>query len=152
MSALDDLAARFGIEADFTDAHGTPQHISAEVKRALLTALGAPVTDDPSAQRALDDLDRIEWLRPLPPVLVTSSAAQVAIPVTRDAGTEALRWRVSLEAGGGESGSALFADLRLLEERTIEGRQMERRELVLPVTLPPVPRVSVPALTFVVPV
>ena len=132
---MDDLAARFGIEAEFIDAHGTPQHISAEATSALLAALGSPVADEAAAQRALAESERDEWSRPLAPVLVTSNAAAVAIPVTRDAGTTSLRWRVLLEDGGEQSGRTDFARLQLLGQRTFDGRRLERRELVLPLVL-----------------
>ena len=64
-SALDELAERMGIESQFRNAKGEIVETSSETKRGLLAAMGVDATDEAQARRALEDLDRAEWLRPL---------------------------------------------------------------------------------------
>ena len=45
-SALDRLAAHYGIEPAFTDNWGRRHVVSAATKRALLAAMGVPVASD----------------------------------------------------------------------------------------------------------
>ena len=68
--ALDRLAERMGIEAEFRNARGEIVPTAPETKRRLLAAMGVAAGDDAAADEALAELDRDEWLRPLAPVQV----------------------------------------------------------------------------------
>ena len=136
MSALDALAAAFGIEASFTDARGDVRTASDAAKRALLAAFGAPAEDEAAAETALEQLQREEWLRPLPPAVVTSAKSDITIPIALPAETGDVCWRIVLEDGSERSGSVPFAQLRRLEARSIDERRMERRALVPAAALP----------------
>lgn len=103
MSAFDELAERFGIEASFVDARGETKETSLETKRALLAALGAEVNDEAAARAELERRDEIERRRALPPVIVAHCGESVAVPA---------EWRVTLEDGSARAGSgALPVDL-----------------------------------------
>lgn len=67
---LDRLAERCGIEPEFRDAGGTLRRPSAAVKRRLIAAMGIRVERSADAERALADIDRDEWTRPVRPTVV----------------------------------------------------------------------------------
>jgi 4-alpha-glucanotransferase len=128
MSALDRLAERMGIEPEFQNAAGEVQRATADMKRRLLTAMGLQVEDEGDFKAVLEDLERAEWSRPLPEVLVVrESLLPVAVSVTLPAGTGTFRWSVQEEAGGSHEGSVSFADLELLRQENAR----ERRRLVI---------------------
>jgi 4-alpha-glucanotransferase len=150
MSALAALALRCGIEPSFRDAHGLERPTSADTQRALLAAMGFAAASEAEAQAALDALEREEWERVLPPVVVALAGA-VAIPITiTQAITQAITpaitpaitqaftqpaanpilWRLALEDGGERRGDGFAADLELLE-RAPQDPNLERRRLPL---------------------
>ena len=65
-SALNEPADRMGIESQFRNARGEIVETSSATKRSLLAAMGLAATDEAQARRALEELDRAEWLCPLP--------------------------------------------------------------------------------------
>ena len=52
------------------------------------------------------------------------------------AGSDEIAWRLTLEDGSDRTGRVDFAALDRLDARAVEGRQLERRRLVLPDDLP----------------
>jgi malto-oligosyltrehalose trehalohydrolase len=137
VSALDELAERMGIESEFRDARGEVVRASAETKRSLLAAMGVQTTDEAATRAALDTLERAEWKRSLPPIMVLrADAAPLAIDVTLPADTGELAWRITLEKGGEQSGRAAFARLPLLAERSLDGRALQRRRIMLECDIP----------------
>ena len=74
-NALDRLAERMGIEAEFQNARGQIVPTAPETKRRLLAAMGVEAADEAAAEAALAELDRDEWLRPLAPVQVVRADA-----------------------------------------------------------------------------
>ena len=135
-SLVDTLAERCGIESSFGDALGNEHQTPPEIKRTLLKALLAPADDDEQAQASLDQLNRKEWLRPVPPVLVLYADKPLAVPVVLEPGNDTLRWTVQLETGETRSGKATAADLKLQESCELDGKRLERRELALEGDLP----------------
>ena len=131
MTAIDALADAYGIEAEFVDAHGNTQQTSVETKRSLLRALGADAADDDAARTSLDALERKSWLRALPPVLVSPSAAEITVPLTLPASTTTVHWQISLENGSHLTGVADFASLPIVAARSIDDRHVEQRGLLL---------------------
>jgi 4-alpha-glucanotransferase len=135
--ALDALAERMGIEPQYYDVRGQLIRATPDTKRALLAAMGVAARDEEEARAALAALDRAEWERALPPVVVLRVGEPAAIEVTLPTGTGEVAWRVSLEEGGERGGSAGFGSLPHVGTGEVEGRQMERRRLGLPADLPP---------------
>lgn len=136
-TALDALAARMGIEPEFRDARGKLVRASTGTKRSLLAAMGVEAADEAAARAALEALEAAEWTRPLPPVAVLhAGVAPLAVELALPAGTGELAWRLALEEGGEVTGRASFGSLPLIAERSLEGRPLQRRRLVLQGDIP----------------
>jgi malto-oligosyltrehalose trehalohydrolase/4-alpha-glucanotransferase len=141
-NALDELAERMGIEPQFRNAKGEIVETGDKTKRSLLAAMGVGAADEFQARGALDELDRAEWLRPLPAVQVLRADPQApairapAIEVVLPAGTRQITWRLSLEAGIERTGHITFGDLELIDTRNFDGVTRERRRLLLEGELP----------------
>ena len=130
--ALDRLAERMGIEAEFRNARGEIVPTAPETKRRLLAAMGITAEDDAAAEARLAALDRDEWRRPLAPVqVVRTGAGPVAVDLVLPADTGEIAWRLTLEDGGERSGREAFAGLALAAERDLGGRRLQCRRLVL---------------------
>src|ERR1700731_2585195 len=135
--ALDDLAKRMGIEPQFRNAKGEIVETSSETKRSLLAAMGVKAADEAQARGALEDLDRAEWLRPLPIVQVLrAEASPPAIELVLPAGTGEIAWCLALEDGSERTGRVAFDDLELMDARSVDGTPLERRRLLLESGLP----------------
>ena len=134
--ALDALADRVGIEAEFVDALGQRQQTSTEKKRALLKAMELAAEDEAQAQATLADLDRREWTRILPPCIVLYQGKPFAIPVHLPVGEHSLRWTLALEEGASQSGEASFTSLEHVHAADVDEERIERRLLILPEGLP----------------
>ena len=136
-SALDEVAERMGIESQFRNAKGEIVETSRETKCSLLAAMGVDANDKAQARRALDDLDRAEWLRPLSVVQVLrADASPPAIELILPAGTGEIIWRLTLEDDSERTGRIAFGELELIEARSVEGAPLERRRLLLGSDLP----------------
>ena len=131
VNTIDALADAYGIESQYVDAHGITRNVTAGTKRSLLRALGANVRDERDAQSALDELVRRAWQRALPPVIVSASA-DVTIPITCPADTAVVCWNLALEDGSERSGAAEFSALAVIEERFVDERKFQRRQLAIP--------------------
>ena len=136
-SALDRLAQRMGIEPEFRDAHGAIVPTGDETKRSLLAAMGVAAADDAQARDALEALTRADWLRPLPPVVVSrADAGAISVDVVLPARAGEIAWMLRLEDGAERSGRVAFDGLELLAEHNVEGQALQRRRLVLGRDLP----------------
>ncbi|HYH22468.1 MAG TPA: malto-oligosyltrehalose trehalohydrolase [Azospirillum sp.] len=136
-SALDRLAERMGIEAEYTDAAGKSVRTTPDTARALLAAMGVDAPDEDAAAARLAGLDRAELARPLPPVAVWRfDRPPFALPVTLPAGSGDLRWVLTEEEGEERTGTAPFDDLPLLRSADLDGRALEVRRLDLGAALP----------------
>jgi 4-alpha-glucanotransferase len=136
MTPLEALALRCGIESEFTDARGERRHARLETQRALLGAMGIRAEDDAAAERAMAELDRLDWEVALPPVQVIYPAEPIAVDLTLPSAVERIEWRVALEDGSERRGEAGFAALEPVDRRTVADVVRERRRLVLDVELP----------------
>lgn len=74
--ALDQAARLWGIEPQFWDIWGKLHVTSAETKRAILQAMGAPVATAESLEEAIAERRRKERERLVPPCLVISENAR----------------------------------------------------------------------------
>ncbi|MBV8937963.1 MAG: 4-alpha-glucanotransferase, partial [Alphaproteobacteria bacterium] len=136
-TALDALAERMGIEAQFQNASGETIEISAETKRSLMAAMGVDATDEAEARSALEDLDRAKWLSPLPPIQVLrADTRSPAVELVFAAGAGEINWRLVLEDGAERKGRATFDDLELVGSRDFDRTLVERRRLPLEIDLP----------------
>jgi malto-oligosyltrehalose trehalohydrolase/4-alpha-glucanotransferase len=137
LNALDELAERMGIEPQFRNAKGESVEASAETKRRLLAAMGVEAADELQARGALDELERAEWLRPLPATQVVWADAQSpAIDVILPGGTGEFTWHLNLETGIERTEHTTFGDLELIDTRNFDGVTRERRRLLLEGELP----------------
>ena len=136
MNELRALAERCGIEQSFVDALGVARETTPETRQALLAAMGIKADSEEAARDELRRLDREEWRQGLPPALVTTQSAALSVPVTLPAGIGVVAWRLTLESGKQSSGKVPFALLCLVEGRTLESEQYERRLLILDGQLP----------------
>ena len=135
-SALNALAERVGIEAEFVDALDQPHQTPPEKKRALLKAMDLAADDDAQAEATLKDLDRQEWSRALPPCAVLYAGKTATVPVNLAAGDGVVRWILTLEDGSEQTGEASFASLQRIAAIELDGKMLERRVLELPDRLP----------------
>jgi 4-alpha-glucanotransferase len=124
------LAELYDVETSYVDASGARRDASAEVLRAVLVAMGAPMTDPPSAMRE-ELLRRHEQV--LEPVValpaVGTQAVEVGIPRSvhpRDC------WLVLEAEDGATRHMRLMAAIhRPLGSASLEGRAMDRYEAQL---------------------
>jgi malto-oligosyltrehalose trehalohydrolase/4-alpha-glucanotransferase len=135
--ALDELAERMGIEPEFQNAKGETIRTERVTKRSLLAAMGIAAADGIEARRALQQLDRAQWLRPLPIVQVSHENAGVpAVELVLPAGTGEIIWRLKLEDGQERAARTVFDELELIEARSFDQVPLERRRLLLERDLP----------------
>jgi (1->4)-alpha-D-glucan 1-alpha-D-glucosylmutase len=134
-TALDRLAQAAGIDDSYVDYWGTTRVASAETKTHMLRALGYPVDDERSCERALARIVEAPWLRPLEPVAVVVQGAPLCVTVTLPAAEAMARlhWVVREESGATHEGSFVPAELALAQTRVVDGTAYERRTLELAV-------------------
>jgi len=140
VEALDRLAQLAGIEEGWWDFFGQWRPVSADTKRAFLTAMGFKVGSDADILDSLEELDTRPWRRWLEPVVVFDTtwgepAVTLTVPATRDKQT--LRWTLVDELGASHGGQFQVDSLPWAEERWLDGALVKRWRLVLP-ALPPV--------------
>jgi 4-alpha-glucanotransferase len=136
-SAIVRLAQRYGIEDEFTDAHGELRPTSAETRQALLAGMGLGASDEAGAKAALEEAERRDWSRTLEPVYVVRGETQrPSIEIKLRRSEDSVSWRI-LEEGGGElQGHAPTAGLNILECREIGGIAWARYCLTLAGEIP----------------
>jgi 4-alpha-glucanotransferase len=133
---LDRLSERMGILSEYRNARGAMVRTDDAIKRNLLAAMGLQVADERGAQTALDALDRVAWSRTLPPVAVVRASSEVTTEMVLPADAGAVAWRLALEDGAERSGQAMFGELSLLDEWSLEGCGLQRRRLDLGESFP----------------
>ncbi len=137
-SPLDALAAHFGIEDGYRDAHKKIQKTTPETKQLLLAAMGVDAKDGAEIAATLDNLKKSMLERPLRPVYVAdASAGPIVIDFHILSEVLEIEWLVRLEGGDEKRGRAEVASLVLLDEAVIDGRRLERRSLCLGENIPP---------------
>jgi 4-alpha-glucanotransferase len=132
ISPLDELAARFGVEDAYRDAHKKIQKTKPQTKQLLLAAMGVPAASDAEISAALNQFERSAWERALRPAYVVSAeAGPIAVDFNVPPDTHAIEWTLRLEEGGEKRGHAEIASLALVEEHEVDGKCFERRRLLL---------------------
>jgi (1->4)-alpha-D-glucan 1-alpha-D-glucosylmutase len=138
--ALEKLCRLCGVLDEYRDIWGRAHAPSDAARRVLLAAMGIAADSDEAIARALDDFDRREWARPLPPVLVLREADRphrIVISLPEDAALRTLRWRLAMESGAEEGGEFSPSDLEEAGRRELDGRIHVRRVLALDLALEP---------------
>ncbi|MBU1223711.1 MAG: malto-oligosyltrehalose synthase [Gammaproteobacteria bacterium] len=137
---LDQLCERCGVLPAYRDIWGTLYRTSDATKRALLDAMGIAADSEADIARALDDIERSEWTRPLPPVLVVREAARphrIVLNLPASEAQRAWRWQLRRESGAEDAGEFSPAALDEAGRRTLDGQDYERRMLALDLAVEP---------------
>ncbi|WP_239002790.1 malto-oligosyltrehalose trehalohydrolase [Rhodovastum atsumiense] len=136
-ATLDELAGRMGIEPVFRDARGKTVRASAQTKRSLLAAMGVAADDEAQVRATLEALERADWQRPLPPVVVLDvTAGPLVVEIVLPPDTGQIIWHLALEDGSEIVAQVAFDRLDLVASCHVDGQALQRRRLVLPDDLP----------------
>lgn len=135
--ALDALAARCGIEAEYWDIFGHRHEVSDKTKLALLRAMHFDIAEDDEAsvQAALDAWEDDRWLRGLPPVLVRpdgEAPLELDLRWPEEDMKGPLNWTVLEEGGSRHTGALHPADLEPQSRRTVAGRPFVQVHVSIP--------------------
>ncbi|TAJ25497.1 MAG: 4-alpha-glucanotransferase, partial [Nitrospirae bacterium] len=135
---LDDLADRCGIAPDYHDIWGHRHEVSAQTKRAILTAMGLRVATVDDLRRELCAYEEESWRCPCDPVLVRRVDDRAATWSFRlsieDAEDHDVRigWEVRDEADCLQQKGEIGPGLVPAEARPVGGRRYVRFELPIP--------------------
>jgi 4-alpha-glucanotransferase len=139
---LRELAERYGIAPDYHDIWGQRHETSAEIRRAILAAMGVSVESAEALRRALVDCADAPWRQACDPVLVvregeTAARWSVRMPTQEqeDRGI-VLSWDVRDETGAVRLREQAGPGLLPAETRVVDGFRHARFELPLPAGLP----------------
>lgn len=131
-SALERLAAAHGVRTTYDNFDGEEVKVPEPTLTAVLTALGADVTDPDAVDESLRAKDEQPWRRFLPPVVVTTENVATQVPVHVAPGTE-----VTLELVVEGRPRRLVRAQGRPETRRIDGAEVERQLFELPSDLEP---------------
>ncbi len=136
-SPFDELAAGAGIEPYYFDMWGTRHTLSIDTRRAFLDAMGMATATEEQIAKSLAALTTKPWRRALEPVtIVREGHKEWAASVVFEAGPAGpATWQVTAEDGTQYEGNISLGDLPLVDAKTVDGRRLERRLLVLPGSL-----------------
>jgi 4-alpha-glucanotransferase len=136
---LDHLADLAGIEPFYWDIWGNGHEVSPETKRAILTSLGFAVQQHAAVEASVTALEAEPWRRSLPPVLVLREAEVAEVPLVLPAAEvdRETEWTLIEEGGSCRKGRFRPADAPQIGARQLEGIQLERRAIELPLAVPP---------------
>ncbi|WP_043442083.1 4-alpha-glucanotransferase [Arthrobacter sp. L77] len=130
-SPLAQLAEAHRVGTTFKGWDGEPAEVAPETLVAVLTALGVDASSDTAIAQALADTATAAWRSVLPHVVVVRRRDADPVPLHVPAGAEVEFWAVDEDGvrhpgAVGEPGEA----------RTVDGRDLERREGTLPHAVP----------------
>lgn len=135
--ALSRAAERCGVQSQFWDIFGRPHEASREAKKAIVRALGIPVSSAEAIEEALYERERVEWEGVLAPTLVLLHAPHgldFSLTLPESERHHEARFRIFLEDGG-----SLAADQRPgseIQERREFGATWVRVPVHLPLDVP----------------
>ncbi|MGH8508573.1 MAG: malto-oligosyltrehalose synthase [Gammaproteobacteria bacterium] len=133
------LAKRVGIAEGYHDVWGAYHPTSDATRRALLAAMGIPVSSDAAIEAALRAQEARTWQRLLPAVQVIKQSAlpaRVAVRLPAGMAPQELAWRFIEENGAEHSGIFRSTDLAEIERHTFEGESFSASMLSIPLPLP----------------
>ena len=131
-ATLLELAGVFGVATEYHDWSGKHVRVSADTIRAVLSALGVEVTDDDSAEAAVQEQRSAAWRRTLPPVVVAREGWTPTVLIHLPHGQE---FTASLRLEDGSTAPAPAGE-HVVEPRTIDGELIGEAAVVLPGDLP----------------
>ena len=138
-ASLDRLADLAGIEASYRDYFGVEHLTSVDTKRRLLATMGFPSESNEQIIKGLDHFEGARWQRILEPVqVVREDELPIRIEFTAAADPEIteFEWTVREEAGQVHQGRFRATSCPIIETRTVDARQRERRAAQLSLRLP----------------
>lgn len=136
-SQLDRLADLAGIEEGWMDFFGQYRAVSADTKRAFLSAMGLRVADDSEIAASLVALETKPWRRRLPPVLVSperDGPPTITLTLPAQRGPAVIAWTVEEENGALHTGQWSIESAVVVGERVLDGVLLRRYACQLPGT------------------
>lgn len=139
---LQKLAECYGIAAGYNDVWGQRHETSDETRRAILEAMGVPVSSAEAMRQALADWTDGPWREMCDPVQVVrvGSASDVwSVRLPAEPGEEqtvVLSWEVRNEAGDISQRGSCGPGLKPVETRIVDGIRHVRFELPCPTGMP----------------
>jgi 4-alpha-glucanotransferase len=131
---LDQAASDHGIGSEYWDIWGHQHRVSVEARQAMLAAMGVEAASQEALEKSLSEAARRDWLRALPPAVVTGEADAIELPVTIPA--EWLGRPVHFQLHK-EDGETKEFEVRLWEHTRLETREMDgHTRLRLRVSIP----------------
>jgi len=133
--ALGELADFCGIEPGYHDIWGVWREAGPDTVRALLAAMGVALDQPGGAGHALEERILSEWSRAIPDTVVLrrSALAQgLTLKLPAKIGATVIDWRIAEEDGTTRAGSANVHELRVAEERQVDGTRRRAVRLPLP--------------------
>jgi 4-alpha-glucanotransferase len=132
------LAKLYGVQTSYYDITGNLREASAEGLLAVLRAMGAPLDHVDQASQALRQRRQAVAQRLLEPVTLAwdgrCEGVALQVPANRPAGS--VRYRLQLESGETQEGTARLADLPQLSNGDVENVRYATRRLSIPNRLP----------------
>ena len=140
VDTLDRLSALAGIESSYHDIWGERRELSADSKCRLLAAMGIAAATEAERMNSFRILSEAIWRRISEPVMILPAeyGDDTVLPFNRSValGDAAVSWLLTEEAGRQHRGCGRPEEFRLIEQRIIDGRLIERRVVALPRSLP----------------
>lgn len=120
---IQQLCQEYGIKSNYIDAWGKPATVANQSKAKLLAAMGYSVDDEQELLQQIHQKHSIDWMHPLPPVVVQQQAESysldVRVPNTQSA--TCLQWKIVTEKGKTLSGKLTPAEGEKNSETEIDG-------------------------------
>ncbi len=130
-SPLEQLTKAHRVGSTFKGWDGAPAQVAPETLVTVLAALGVDASSDAAIGRALEDVGSGPWRSVLPAVVVVRQSDVDSVVLHVPAGAE-VEFRAVDEDGIHYTGTVG----EVVETRTIDGQEVERREGVLPHAMP----------------
>ena len=128
---LEHLARRCGIVESYVDARGRERATLPQTRAALIAAMGFDGSSEAGARRAVLKLNRHEWTRVLPPVVVHRSPGPPEVDISLAARIRRVDWSVTLEDGRRIDGRADVERLEVIARAKVDGIEHRRLRLRL---------------------
>jgi 4-alpha-glucanotransferase len=134
---LDRLADRFGIEAEYDDIYGRRHVVSADTKRAILSAMGIQTGSLEAMRTELGTQEDRLWRQPCDTVLVARVGStpvwSFRMPVSPgQEDTVVIEWTLRDEAGHDVADEKLGPGFQPAEEHAVGGQRYLRFDLAIP--------------------
>lgn len=134
IEGLHRLARLYGVQPTYVDAAGVRRISPPETILALLRGLGASVARVADLPDALRETRGRMWSEVVPPVVVAWDGGPLTADLRVPAGTDRVRWELTLENGEARSGASVL-DVR--GHADVDGTAFVRGRVVVPGALPP---------------